>query len=144
METEVCGTATKAVDQVMSVVCNSLRHFTKTSEVGDLAITRDSALAIYNQVAVQCGKPTLDSVGAIYQVEVNWNDGTTLLVVEEVEADDEDDAVDMVRDGLNVDEVSLHVSLSYGANKGGDIIYGLDWELDNLVNESLEFRATEL
>ena len=122
----------------------TLRTFTKTSEVGDLVISRDTALAIYNQIATKCGKPNLDTVGAIYQVEVNWNDGTTLMVVEEVEAEDEDEAVDLVRDGIQIDDVSVSLSVSYGANSGSETIYGLDWELDSLINESLEFRATEL
>ena len=128
----------------MSHTGDTLRSFTKTSEVGDLAISRDSALAIYNQIATKCGQPNLDTVGAIYQVEVNWNDGTTIMVVEEVEADSQDDAIDIVRDGLMVDDVSMSLRLSYGANRGTETIYGLDWELDSLINESLEYRAIEL
>lgn len=144
METEVCSTATKAVEQTMAHVVDTLRSFTKTSEVGDLAITRDQALAIHNQIAVKCGQPSLDTVGAIYQVEVCWNDGTTIMVVEEVEADSEEEAVDIVQDGFSVNGADLSLSLSFGANSGTETIYGLDWELDNLINESLEFRATEL
>jgi hypothetical protein len=144
METEVCSTATKAVEQCMNHVVDTLRSFTKTSEVGDLAITRDQALAIYNQIATKCGQPNLDTVGAIYQVEVNWNDGTTIMVVEEVEADSEEEAVEIVQDGFSINGADLSLSLSFGANSGTETIYGLDWELDSLINESLEFRATEL
>lgn len=122
----------------------TLRTFTKTSEVGDLVISRDTALAIYNQIATKCGKPNLDTVGAIYAVEVSWNDGTSLLNVEEVEAEDEDEAIDIVREGILIEDVSVSLSLSFMGNRNRETVFGLDWELDSLINESLEFRATEL
>lgn len=144
METAVCSTATKAVEQCMTHIHETLRHFLKAHEVGDLAINRDQALAIYNQIAVKCGKPSLDTVGAIYQVEVNWCDGTTIMVVEEVEADSEEEAVELVQDGFGIHSADLSLSLTYKGTVGTETIYGLDWELDSLINESLEFRATEL
>ena len=108
-----------------------------------MVIEKEQALAIYNQVATKCEQPNLDVIGSLFAVEVQWNDGTILLSTD-VEANTEEDAVDLVRDGLEIDAADLKLALRYGKDSGNGTIYNLEWDLDNLINESLEYRATEL
>jgi hypothetical protein len=144
MDTTVCGAAEKAVQETFTHLHDTLSAFTKASEVGSsMVIEKEQALAIYNQVATKCEQPNLDVIGSLFAVEVQWNDGTTLLTTD-VEADTEEDAVDMVRDGLEIDAADLKLALRYGKDSGSGTIYNLEWDLDNLINESLEYRATEL
>ena len=144
MDTTVCSTAEKAVQETFTHLHDTLSAFTKASEVGStMVIEKEQALAIYNQVATKCGQPNLDVIGSLFAVEVQWNDGTILLTTE-VEADTDEDAVDMVRDGLEIDAADLRLTLRYGTDTEFGTIHGLEWELDSLINESLEYRATEL
>jgi len=144
MDTTVCGAAEKAVQETFTHLHDTLNAFTKASEVGSsMVIEKEQALAIYNQVATKCEQPNLDVIGSLFAVEVQWNDGTTLLTTD-VEANTEEDAVDLVRDGLEIDAADLKLALRYGKDSGSGTIYNLEWDLDNLINESLEYRATEL
>jgi len=144
MDTTVCGAAEKAVQETFTHLHDTLNAFTKVSEVGStMVIEKEQALAIYNQVATKCEQPNLDVIGSLFAVEVQWNDGTILLSTD-VEANTEEDAVDLVRDGLEIDAADLKLALRYGKDSGNGTIYNLEWDLDNLINESLEYRATEL
>lgn len=144
METTVCSTAEKAVQETFKHLSDTLSAFTKVSEVGEsMVIDKKIALAIYNQVATKCAQPNLDVIGSLFAVEVIWNDGTILLTTE-LEADDEETAIDLVRDGLEIDAADLRLTLRYGTDTEFGTIHGLEWELDSLINESLEYRATEL
>jgi hypothetical protein len=144
MDTTVCGAAEKAVQETFTHLHDTLNAFTKVSEVGStMVIEKEQALAIYNQVATKCEQPNLDVIGSLFAVEVQWNDGTILLSTD-VEANTEEDAVDLVRDGLEIDAADLKLALRYGKDSGSGTIYNLEWDLDNLINESLEYRATEL
>jgi hypothetical protein len=144
MDTTVCGAAEKAVQETFIHLHDTLSAFTKASEVGSsMVIEKEQALAIYNQVATKCEQPNLDVIGSLFAVEVQWSDGTILLTTD-VEANTEEDAVDLVRDGLEIDAADLKLALRYGKDSGSGTIYNLEWDLDNLINESLEYRATEL
>jgi hypothetical protein len=96
------------------------------------------ALNTYNKLAEAIGWETVDSLTTKYTVCVNYND-MTIGQFEDVEAEDEDSAIEEVRDNLEVDDVELSITLSYNGQQHRDSV-NMTYEFDS---DELEFEATE-
>lgn len=97
---------------------------------------KDDALEFYNSLAGFVGLETITSLASHYTVVVTWDDGTILGEFSEIEAYDEDGAIEEVRSNLEI-EVDLNVSVSYNY----DTITSTINTYDN-YEDRLEFEAT--
>jgi hypothetical protein len=106
-------------------------------EVREGNMTQEDALGIYNGLAEALGWKTLDSITTKYTVTVSYN-GMDIAEFEDVEADDESSAEEEVRGEMNVDDVEVRFTLSYGDHsQDGAVNMTYDWD------DEFEFNATE-
>jgi hypothetical protein len=108
------------------------------AEVANDDMNVELALNTYNKLAEAIGWETVDSLTTKYTVCVNYND-MTIGQFEDVEAEDEDSAIEEVRDNLEVDDVELSITLSYNGQQHRDSV-NMTYEFDS---DELEFEATE-
>lgn len=81
------------------------------SMVNDNNLDNDIALEVYNAIADACGYPNVDSLTKKFAVTIRYNN-CHIMTIHDVEADDEESAVDkVVNDGSY--EVSAKVSFTY-------------------------------
>lgn len=107
------------------------------SEVRDGSMAQDDALGIYNGLAEALGWKTVDSITVLFTVTVSYN-GTTIAEIEDVEANDSDSAEDEVRNELNVEDVEVSFTVSYGDKSYNESVT-TTYEFD----DEFEYDATE-
>lgn len=106
-------------------------------EVREGNMVQEDALGIYNGLAEALGWVTLDSLTMLYSVTVSYN-GMNIAEFEDVEADDASSAEDEVRSNMNIDDVEVNFTLSYGDHShDGSVNMTYEWEDD------FEFSASE-
>ena len=108
------------------------------SEVRGGSMIDEDALGIYNGLADALGWDTVDSLTTTYRVTVLYNGDEVGEF--DVEADDEDSAIEDVRDNLSL-EASMDISVEYGGNTSGTTTVYLDaWD----ISDDLVFTVEEL
>lgn len=108
-------------------------------EVREGNMERDYATALYNTIAEKIGAATVTSIGGLYTVEVSY-EGDVVMTIEDIEADNEDEATDKVSEDLEVDEVQISFVISHnGDYETVEAPYGSSYR----IQEQLELSATE-
>ena len=108
------------------------------SEVRGGSMTDEDALGIYNGLADALGWDTVDSLTTTYRVTVTYKGDE--IGEFDVEADDEDSAIEDVRDNLSI-EASMDITVEYGGNRSGNSTVDIDaWD----ISDDLDFEVEEL
>ena len=98
----------------------------------------DSALSIYNDIAEANNWTTLETLTSLYTVTVDFN-GHTIAEFSDIEAEDEDSAIEEVRNNYSIDSVTTRVEVSYGDQSGSERV-----DIDPyLVEDDIDFTAIE-
>lgn len=134
----VANAKTMGKQATIDSVCSDVKDIFR-GEVTQSNMERDYATTLYNTIAEKVGGSTVSSIGGLYTVEITY-DSDVIMVVNDIEADDEDEACDTVRDGVSVDDVALSFTISYNGDyeqveTSYDRAYRIETELD--------FSATE-
>ena len=108
------------------------------SEVRGGSMIDEDALGIYNGLADALGWDTVDSLTTTYRVTVTYKGDE--IGEFDVEADDEDSAIEDVRDNLSI-EASMDITVEYGGNRSGNSTVDIDaWD----ISDDLDFEVEEL
>jgi len=134
----VLNAKTMVKSAVISDVCSDIKDVFR-SEVVESNMERDYATGLYNTIAEKIGGNTIASIGGVYSVEVSY-DSTVVMVLNNIEADDEDEACDKARDGISVDDVSISFTLSY---EGEYEQVETSYDRAYTIEDNLEYSATE-
>lgn len=110
------------------------------SEVRGGSMTKEDALGIFNGLADALGWETVDSISTLYTVAVSYK-GYEIASFEDIEADDDDSACDMVRNDLSIDEIVVSFDLDYNGNTVTCESNLSSWEFD--PSDDFEYEATE-
>jgi hypothetical protein len=108
----------------------------------DKTMTLEDSLELFNRIAIACGWEVAEEsdLKTRFRAEVTLF-GYTVLEIEDIEADDEDEAKAKVEGDISFDEVVLKVSLS---SLGHDGDYrDSTWELDDFLQEHLDVTIYE-
>lgn len=125
-------------DGTVASVCSDVKDIFR-SEVTEGNMERDYATTLYNTIAEKVGGSTVTSIGGLYTVEVSY-DNDVVMVINDIEADNEDEACDSVREGISVDDVALSFTLSYnGEYEQVETSYDRAWTIES----ELDLSATE-
>lgn len=106
-------------------------------EVRDGSMSQEDGLNIYNGLAEALGWATLDSLTMKFTVVVSY-DGNIVAEIEDVEAEDADSAEDEVRGEIEVTDVEITFSLTYGNHTYTETV-NQTYEFDG----EFEYQATE-
>lgn len=134
----VLNTKTMVKSAVILDVCSDIKDVFR-SEVSESNMERDYATGLYNTIAEKIGGNTIESIGGVYSVEVTY-DSTVVMVLNNIEADDEDEACDKARDGIEVDDVSISFTLCY---EGEYEQVETSYDRAYTIQDNLEYSATE-
>ena len=107
-------------------------------QVRDGSLGKDYATGLYNEIAEACGWDSVSSIASTYSVDVIYNHDV-IGTFEGIEADSEDEATDLVMDGLEVDNAVLSFTVSYGNDSLNAEIYPDTYD----ISTDIELRATE-
>jgi hypothetical protein len=97
-------------------------------------VDRETAIALYNEIANACGWDEA-TVLTQYEVEVIYDD--TTIGTFTVEAEDEDSAMDIVRDNMEA-EATMTVSVSFNDEACEGEIYVSQWDLNDFTFNAQE------
>ena len=123
---------------IVDSFCGDVKEIFR-GEVREGNMERDYATALYNTIAEKIGAATVNSIGGLYTVEVSY-EGDVVMTIEDIEADNEDEATDKVSEDLEVDEVQMSFVLSHnGDYETVEAPYGSSYR----IQEQLELSATE-
>lgn len=108
------------------------------------SMTKEDALELFNKIADACGWDTADKIGSTYSVEILIQ-GNTVLTLDEVEADDEHDAEQIVMDDLNFEDIELSFTATALGEANTDTIGDDSFRIDlaGTLQELVEIRVTE-
>ena len=101
-------------------------------EVREGNMTKEDALSIFNGLAGALGWAQVETIATLFTVTVDYN-GETIAEFSDIEADDEDSAVEEVEGNLEVEDVEVNFTVSYNGDTH-----------TNSVNYTYEFDAGEL
>ena len=129
---EDCASQYRAgTHMALSATRNTLLKQFRAS-VSEGSIDRDSATELFNNIASDLNIGEVETIGGIYTVTIKHG-GYAVMEIADVEADSDEDAVDTVRDNL---EITTNVHISYGYDSE-------EFEIDSDVLYDLEIEATE-
>jgi hypothetical protein len=105
-------------------------------------MTEEDALDLFNRIAIACGWDTAEAsdLRTRFRAEITLF-GYTVLEIEDIEADDEDEAKQKVEGDISFDEVELRVNLT-ALGENGDY-RDSTWELDDFLQEHLDVTIYE-
>ena len=95
-------------------------------------------LNLYNQIADAVGYTRISTLANKFNVVVEYN-GTTVAEFSDIEADDEDEAVEEVRDNLEIEDAELSLTISYNGDTCNESVQMDTWD----ISSELEIRAYE-
>jgi hypothetical protein len=129
------------VDHATNAITNKLR--TKAiewfkAEVRGGSMIKEDALGIYNGLADALGWELVDNLSTLYTVTVSFS-GTTIGEFSDIEADDEDSAIQEVSDNLEVEDAEISFVISYNGNTCRESA-NVTWDFDDT---ELQFDAEE-
>lgn len=134
----VANAKTMGKQATIDSVCSDIKDIFR-SEVVESNMERDYATGLYNTIASKVGGVTINSIGGLYTVEIFY-DSNLIMTVEDIEADDEDEACDTVRDGISIDDVTLSFTISHnGDYEQVETSYDRAYRIES----ELEINATE-
>lgn len=134
----VANAKTMGTQATIDSVCSDIKSIFR-SEVVESNMERDYATGLYNTIASKVGGATVNSIGGLYTVEIFY-DSNLIMTVEDIEADDEDEACDTVRDGISIDDVVLSFTISHnGDYEQVETSYDRAYRIES----ELEISATE-
>lgn len=134
----VANARTIVKDGTVASVCEDVKVIFR-GEVTEGNMERDYATALYNTIAEKVGGSTVNSIGGLYTVEIS-HDGEIVMTVNDVEADDEDEACETVSEGISVDDVTLSFVISYN---GDYETVETSYDRAYRIQENLDLSATE-
>lgn len=127
----------RAVDYYKDGLRESLLGIFK-DEVRHGNMTREYATDLFNSIASANGLDTVDSINSTYTVFVTYFN-EEVLEVPNVEANDEDDACEIVSNEIEVTDAKTVFHIRYGGDWNNAEV---DYDAYDVVN-SLEYRAEE-
>lgn len=134
----VANAKTMGKQATIDSVCSDIKDIFR-SEVVESNMERDYATGLYNTIASKVGGATVSSIGGLYTVEIFY-DSNLIMTVEDIEADDEDEACETVRDGISIDDVVLSFTISHnGDYEQVETSYDRAYRIES----ELEISATE-
>lgn len=102
------------------------------------SMTKEDALSIFNGLADALGWETVNSITSVYRVTISFQGACVGEF--DLEAEDEDSAIEDVRDNLELVEAELSLSLSYNSDSSHETVdMSYDFDMDDL-----RFSAEEL
>lgn len=114
IDNAVANATIRTKEGTINSVCNDVKDIFK-DEVRESNMARDYATALYNTIAQKVGGMEVTTIGATYTVEIVY-DGETIMTLNGIEADDEDEATDTVSNEISVDDVELRFTISHDGN----------------------------
>lgn len=116
----------------------AIKYFRSLSNSGEL--TKEEALELYNGLAEALDWVKVDSIGGLYTVSISYQD-YAIGEVEDVEADDADEACEMVSGDLYITDPEITFTVSINGNhfEASGTISTYDYD----PTEELTFEATE-
>jgi hypothetical protein len=108
-------------------------------EVSEGNMTQDDAKDIFNPLARAIGWEIVTTFNGLFTVSVEYN-GETIAEFSDVEADDDDGAVEEIRYNLEIEEVETTFAVSYNGGTTQRSTVDTSSEFDD---SELEFTATE-
>ena len=137
IDNAVANATIRTKESTINSVCNDVKDIFK-GEVRESNMERDYATALYNTIAQKVGGTTVTTIGATYTVEIVY-EGETVMTLNGVEAEDEDDATEKVSNDISVDDVELRFTISYGSDYETVESPYDSWD----IITALEYNATE-
>jgi hypothetical protein len=106
------------------------------------SMTEEDALELFNKIAIACGWETAEASDLItrFRAEVSLL-GEVVLELDDIEADDEDDAKQKVLDDISFNDIEVRGDLSV-LNDSASFRVGT-WDLDDFLSENLEVEIYE-
>ena len=111
-------------------------------EVLDGTMTDESAVELFNKVAIACGWETAEvsDMQTRFRAEVSLL-GEVVLELDDIEADDEDDAKQKVLDDISFDNIEVRGDLTVLGDSGS--FRAGTWDLDDFLSDNLEVEIYE-
>lgn len=133
--TNATGIATRREsNRIYENTLGAMQRMTREGEIDD-----ESATSIYNEIAELNGWATVTTLCPKWTVQVQlFNE--TVGEFTDIEANDEDEACDKVRENIEIDDFTICVSLSYGDESIEGEVHG-SYRFD--INDNLDFYAEE-
>ena len=112
------------------------------SEVSAGSMTEEDALELFNKIAIACGWDTAEvsDLQTRFRAEVSLL-GETVLELDDIEADDEDDARQKVLDDISFDNIEVRGDLTTLGDSGS--FRAGTWDLDDFLSDNLEVEIYE-
>lgn len=141
-------------NEMLSSNCNAQvvtdRHITKSSAMNKVAdglrnamdngeIDRETAKSLYDYIELEI-ESGVSNPFHTFDVTVSFYSQDILVIT--VEADDEDSAIESVREDISLDDMSISFSISHNYESGeysGDVD---EWHFRDYILENLEYSAT--
>ena len=108
------------------------------AEVRSGSMIKEDAESIFNGLAGALGWAQVDSIATLFTVTVDY-EGETIAEFSDIEADDEDSAVDEVSNNFEMEDVEVSFTLSYNGDTQTNSVNNT-YQFDS---SDLEFTATE-
>ena len=112
------------------------------SEVSDGSMTEEDAVELFNKIATACGWEHAEEsdLRTRFRAEVSLL-GEVVLELDDIEADDEDDAKQKVLDDISFDNIEVRGDLSVLGDSGS--FRAGTWDLDDFLSDNLEVEIYE-
>jgi len=101
-------------------------------EVRSGTMSKDDAVGIFNGLAGALGWTQVETIATLFTVTVDY-EGETIAEFSDIEADDEDSAVDEVESNFEVEDVEVSFTISYNGDTQ-----------TNSVNNTYQFDSSDL
>jgi hypothetical protein len=107
-------------------------------EVREGNMSKDDAVGIFNGLAGALGWAEVQTIATLFTVTVDY-EGETIAEFSDIEADDEDSAVDEVSNNFELEDVEVAFTLSYNGDVNSNAV-NITYQFDS---SDLTFTATE-
>jgi hypothetical protein len=112
------------------------------SEVREGSIERGYATELFNAIAEANGWQTVTAIATTYTVTVSVF-GLDVLEVNGVEAESDDEACELVQGDIEVSDLDINFNLTSMGSSGYGSASGYDYDFDSIIQDNMEFSATE-
>jgi hypothetical protein len=112
------------------------------AEVSAGSMTEEDAVELFNKIATACGWEHAEEsdLRTRFRAEVSLL-GEVVLELDDIEADDEDDAKQKVLDDISFDNIEVRGDLSVLGDSGS--FRAGTWDLDDFLSDNLEVEIYE-
>jgi hypothetical protein len=112
------------------------------SEVREGNIERGYATELFNAIAEANGWQIVTAIATAYTVTVSVF-GLDVLEVNGVEAESDDEACELVQGDIEVSDLDINFSITSMGTTGYGSASGYDYDFDSILQDNMEFSATE-